>query len=132
MATQSVQLLLDDVRLVSADLAALAEAVRALVKKDFKPYGEEVKYGGIMFSSGVQFCGVFVHKEHVTVEFGFGAKIVDPFGHLEGSGAYRRHLRFKTKADLKDKCLAQYLPLALEASTIGLAEYYATRRKKTP
>ncbi len=116
MGTKSVQGLLDDICMLNPASHALVEAVRALVKKQCKPFAEEVKYGGILFASGVQFCGVFGYKDHVTVEFGYGAKINDTFGHLEGAGKGRRHLKFRTMADIKDKQLAQYLPLALEAA----------------
>lgn len=87
-----------------------------MVKKDFKAVEEEVKYGGVLFSSGVQFCGVFAYKEHVSVEFGKGASISDAFGFLEGSGKGRRHLKLKCLGDIQNKKLAQYLPLALQAA----------------
>ena len=45
---------------------------------------EEVKYGGILFAAPVPFCGIFVYKQHVSVEFSHGAKIEDPYGLLEG------------------------------------------------
>jgi hypothetical protein len=117
MATKSVQSLVEDIRLLSETNYEIVEAVRTLVKKTFEPISEEVKYGGILFSSGVQFCGVFAYKEHVSVEFGNGAKIKDDIGHLEGSGKGRRHLKFKSVAELKDKRLAEYLSLAHRAAS---------------
>lgn len=69
-----------------------------------------------LFASGVQFCGVFAYKAHVSVEFGDGAAMDDPFGCLEGSGKGRRHIKLRSLADMADKRLADYLPLALEAS----------------
>jgi hypothetical protein len=106
MTKKSVQALLEDIRLVSEQNYEIVEAVRALVKKTFETTSEEVKYGGILFTSGVQFGGVFSYKAHVTVEFGSGSKITDTFGFLEGAGKGRRHV----------KLLAQYLSLALHAS----------------
>jgi hypothetical protein len=117
MATKSVQSLVEDIRLVSETNYEIVEAVRALVKKTFKSTSEEVKYGGILFSSGVQFCGVFDYKEHVSVEFGSGAKIKDDIGLLEGSGKGRRHLKLKSVAELKGKKLAEYLSLAHQAAS---------------
>jgi hypothetical protein len=119
MAAKSVEALLSDIQMLGQEQVAITEAVRALVKKSFKPFAEEVKYGGILFSSDVPFCGVFTYKEHVSVEFGQGAKIVDPFGHLEGAGKGRRHLKLRSIADIKEKKLAHYLPLALQAAKIG-------------
>jgi hypothetical protein len=117
MTTKTVQTLLEDIRFLSEERYEVVEAVRALVKKTFKTSSEEVKYGGILFTSGVQFCGVFAYKEHASVEFGSGAKINDPFGHLEGSGKGRRHVKLKSIADIKSKKLAEYLPLALQAAS---------------
>lgn len=117
MATKSVQTLLEDVRLMGEEKYEIVQAVRALVKKTAKACTEEVKYGGILFSAGIQFCGVFAYKEHVSVEFGSGAKISDAFGHLEGSGKGRRHVKLKSVADIENKKLAQYLPLALKAAS---------------
>jgi hypothetical protein len=101
---------------VSAQNFEIVEAVRALVKKTMGSPSEKVKYGGILFASGVQFAGVFAYKTHVTVEFREGAKIIDPFGFLEGTGKGRRHVKLMSVAQMKDKKLAHYLSLALQAS----------------
>ena len=106
MAAKSVQALLEDIRLLGEDQHELVEAVRALVKKLFKASTEEVKYGGILFGAQTQFCGVFAYGEHVSVEFGHGARISDPFGHLEGSGKRRRHIKLRSLSDIKAKHLA--------------------------
>ena len=119
MTTKTVQALLDDIRLLGNEQYSLVESVRTLVKKTVPSISEEVKYGGILFTSGVQFCGVFAYKQHVSVEFGSGAKISDALGHLEGSGKGRRHIKLHSAKDIKAKDLAHYLPLALEAASSG-------------
>jgi hypothetical protein len=116
MTKKSVQELLEDIRFVSAQNFEIVEAIRALVKKTMGSPSEEVKYGGILFASGAQFAGVFAYKEHVTVEFRNGAKIMDPFGFLEGTGKGRRHVKLMSVAQIKDKNLAHYLLLALQAT----------------
>jgi hypothetical protein len=116
MTKKSVQALLEDIRLVSEQNYEIVEAVRALVKETFEITSEEVKYGGILFASGVQFGGVFSYKAHVTVEFTSGSKITDTCGFLEGTGKRRRHIKLMSVAQIKDKKLAQYLSLALHAS----------------
>lgn len=120
MAPKSIQSFVEDIRLVSETNYEIVEAVRALVKKTFKSTSEEVKYGGILFSSGVHFCGVFAYKEHVTVEFGSGAKIKDILGYLEGSGKGRRHLKLKSVAEIGSKKLNEYLALAHRAASGAL------------
>ncbi len=116
MPKKSVQTLLEDIRLVSETNHGIVDAVQSLVHRTFKDTSEEVKYGGILFSSGIQFAGVFAYKEHVSVEFGSGAKINDPYGHLEGSGKGRRHLKLTSLTDIRNKKLAEYLELALQAA----------------
>ncbi len=116
MGTKSVQLLVDDIRLLSEANYRIVESVRAMVKETFESTSEEVKYGGILFTSGVRFCGVFAYTEHVSVEFGYGARIKDKFGHLEGSGKGRRHLKLRTEADIKSRKLAEYLLLGHQAA----------------
>lgn len=116
MATKTVQSLLDDIRLLGNDQYLLVDAIRTLVSKTVPNVSEEVKYGGILFSSGVPFCGVFAYRQHVSVEFGSGASMPDALGHLEGKGKGRRHIKLRDAKDIEAKALAQYLPLALDAA----------------
>lgn len=116
MAEKSVQALLDDIRLLGSDQHLLVESVRTLVKESIPSVSEEVKYGGILFSSDVQFCGVFAYKQHVSVEFGSGALIADTLGHLEGGGKGRRHIKLRSAVDIKEKKLELYFELALAAA----------------
>ncbi|MBE9609752.1 DUF1801 domain-containing protein [Chitinilyticum piscinae] len=117
MAAKSVQTLLEDLRLVSEERYALVQAVRDLVRATLPEISEEVKYGGILFASaGQPFGGVFAYSQHVSVEFGAGARISDPHGLLEGSGKGRRHIKLRVSDDIAAKKLAAYLPLALTAA----------------
>jgi hypothetical protein len=118
MTKKTVQTLLDDISLLGGGQYLLVELVRKLVKKTVSPVSEEVKYGGIIFTSGVSFCGVFAYKKHVSVEFSNGAKITDALGYLEGNGKGRRHLKLYSAEDVELKHLADYLPLALEAASL--------------
>lgn len=116
MPKQTVPMLLEELKQANPGNFEIVEAVRVLVKKKFPDLGEEVKYGGILFTSGTSFGGVFAYTSHVSVEFSFGAKIRDEWGHLVGSGKGRRHLKLVSKEDIKTKKLAEYLPLALQAA----------------
>lgn len=113
---KSVEALLADIRLLGEEQFRIVQAVRALAKKEIQPLSEEVKYGGILFSSGPHFGGVFAYKEHVSVEFGHGAAIKDPDGLLEGGGKGRRHIKLRSVGDITAKKLAIYLSQALEAA----------------
>ncbi len=116
MATKSVQTLLEDIRLLDEQNYKIVEAVRALVQKTFTNESEEIKHGGILFTSGVQFGGVFACKAHRSVEFGSGAKLIDELGQFEGSAKGRRHIKLLSVADIKTKNLTRYLALAVQAA----------------
>lgn len=110
---KSIQALLKHIPFLGDEQFGMVEAVRWLLKKTFEPLTEDVKYGGTLFTLGVQFCSVFAYKKHVSVEFGHGAKMIDAEGFLEGAGKGRRHTKLRNINDLSAKKLAFYLPLAL-------------------
>lgn len=117
MAKQTVTDWLEELRQRSEPNFLIVQAVRALTKKTFPDLAEEVKYGGVLFSTGgTSFGGVFSYTSHVSVEFSHGAKIRDEWRHLEGAGKGRRHLKLTSVQDLETKKLDLYLPLALHAS----------------
>jgi len=71
---------------------------------------EEIKYGGLVFASDKRlFCGIFVRKNHISVEFDRGAEMQDPNNFLEGSGKNRRHLKIFQQEDIKNKKVEYYI-----------------------
>ena len=118
---KTVQTLLEDIALLGQTQFEIVQAVRALAMKTIQPLTEEVKYGGILFGSTVQFAGVFAYKAHVSVEFSQGTRILDTDGHLEGNGKGRRHVKLQSVEDLKAKNLKNYLRLAYEAALDNVA-----------
>jgi hypothetical protein len=91
----------------------LISAIRALILGLDAGVSEEIKYGGILFSAGQPFCGIFSYTEHVSVEFGQGAQLRDEFAVLEGKGKFRRHIKLTHQQDIEYKHLAAYLAQAL-------------------
>jgi hypothetical protein len=85
------------------------------IVKEVKPFAD-FNYCGILFSLRVEFCGLFAYGSYVFLEFGNGAKIVDEFGHLEGSGKLRRNIKIVNTADVETEKPTAYLLLSLEAA----------------
>jgi len=108
---QKVKNLLDDWLINNPALYEIANSVRTKIQQLEDTVVEEVKYGGILFAAPEPFCGIFVYKQHVTVEFGRGAEMADPYGLLEGKGKGRRHLKLHTLEDIENKHLTDYLRL---------------------
>lgn len=82
--------------------------LRELVYQTFPEATEVFKYGGIVLSLKDQFGGIFVYKNHVSFEFSFGYKLQSDLK-LEGSGKYRRHLKFKKLKDIDANALIDLL-----------------------
>ena len=76
------------------------------------------KYGGEVLAhdpdSDKKFVGgIYVYKDHVSLEFSQGASFNDPDGRLEGKGKNRRHLKFEAVNDVADKGAEGFLKQAL-------------------
>lgn len=101
------------------ELAQVAEAIKALAR-DIAPDVECVpKYGGEVFVPNPavpkRFVGgVFLYKEHLSVEFSDGANFDDPHGLLEGKGKARRHLKLHNLAEITEKSVAGFLRQAFD------------------
>ena len=113
---QKVKNLLDDWLINNPALYEIANSVRTKIQQLEDTVVEEVKYGGILFAAPEPFCGIFVYKQHVTVELGRGAEMADPYGLLEGKGKGCRHLKLHTLEDIENKHLTDYLRLVQKAA----------------
>ena len=75
------------------------------------------KYGGVLYTvkpkeKEGQFCGVFIHGDHVTLEFSQGARLKDPAGILQGRGHSRRHTRFYSAEEVPEETVSRLLKQA--------------------
>lgn len=116
MATSRIDQLLEDIRTLDEGRFELVQALRKRILALDASVSEEVKYGGLLFSAGAPFCGVFAYAKHVSLEFGAGASLPDPHQVLEGAGKLRRHIKLVALQDIADKHVAVYLTLALKAA----------------
>jgi hypothetical protein len=117
MPTDRISKLLEDIRLLDRARFQLVQSLREIVLSLAPSISEEVKYGGILFSAGQPFCGVFSYAKHVSLEFGAGASLADRYKVLEGEGKLRRHIKLSSAQDISGKHVREYLALALKASS---------------
>lgn len=88
--------------------------IREIVFNIYPETKERIMYGGIMFSlNSEDFSGLFVREKHISFEFSNGFLMKDPNNFLEGSGKYRRHLKIKTKEDIRNKDLIFFVKQAV-------------------
>jgi hypothetical protein len=101
---EKVQKFLNDLILVDNEKFKLLIEIREIIFSAYLKIDEKVMYGGIIFFlNNEMFSGVKSNKNHITIEFSKGFMMKDPNKFLEGSGKFRRHLKIRTKADIKNK-----------------------------
>lgn len=116
MSTDKVAIFLQDVKEHREELFPIVVRLRDMVLAAGPSVTEQVKYGGLQFSSREGFCGVFPYKAHVTLEFSQGASLANPHGVLSGEGKYRRHIRMEILEDIGIRHAADYILSAREAA----------------
>lgn len=101
---------IQDIMLIDKDKGVMLISLRKLVLKIDSKVKEEIKYGGLVFVDDTRlFCGIFIRKNHISVEFDRGIEFQDPDTFLEGSGKLRRHLKIFQPEDIKKKKVAYYV-----------------------
>ena len=90
----------------------LVQSLRAEVLGLDDSISEEVKYGGLLFTAGKPFCGIFSYSKHVSLEFGEGASLPDKHKVLEGEGKLRRHIKLLSQEEIVSRHVREYLELA--------------------
>ncbi|KQU74703.1 hypothetical protein ASC75_20220 [Aminobacter sp. DSM 101952] len=116
MTASRIQAFLDDLRDRHADHFAIVSRLREIVLQSGPEVSEEIKYGGILFSSRAAFCGVFSYAGHVTLELSGGASLPDRHGVLQGQGTLRRHIKLFAVTDIEDRHVAEYVGLARQSA----------------
>lgn len=101
---------ISDSLLLDEEKGEIITSLRELVLEALPRSEEKIKYGGLVFIVEDRlFCGVFLRKDHVSMEFDNGALMSDPHGLLEGGGKHRRHLKLRKLEDIEDKEVKDFL-----------------------
>jgi hypothetical protein len=112
---------------VSAFVAALgphlrpiARSLRALVRSAAPSLAESIKWGNPCFVlpggklRGRMICTFYpVRDEYLNFAFVRGASLDDPSGLLEGTGQSMRHVKLRSRADLRPAQFTRWLKQAL-------------------
>ncbi len=103
-----------DIQSISIEMYNMTIEVRRLYFEFASDLTEEIKYGGLVFFRNKDLIGgIFIYKEHVSIEFSYGANLSDPNSVLEGKGKLRRHIKLRSRDDIKEKNVAHYVKEAL-------------------
>lgn len=113
-SNKKVNNFLNDIQATFPDNFTIVEEIRSAFLKANNEIEEDIKYGGIIFNfSGELIGGIFIYKNHISIEFSNGAQFNDPQGLLEGKGKMRRHLKILDKSDIQKKDISFYIKQAV-------------------
>lgn len=109
-----VKIFLNEINIIDHKKSIILNSLRDIVLKNYPESKERMMYGGIMFSLNDEFySGLFVRKNHISLEFGKGFLMNDPKNILEGGGKFRRHLKIRSEEDVLDKEVDFFVKQAL-------------------
>lgn len=87
-----------------SDSFETVDAIRTLFFKENNQLTDDIKYGGIVFYDADKLIGgIYLYKEHISIEFSQGTSFSDPSNLLEGKGKLRRHLKIQRFDDIQTK-----------------------------
>ena len=107
---RDVEKFLEEIHLISEEFYGALIQVRQIFFAECNILTEAIKYGGIVFFKDNELIsGIFVHKKHLSLEFGNGAQLTDPDSILEGKGKFRRHIKLKSVKDIGKKNVREFV-----------------------
>jgi len=113
-SNEKVSEFLIDIQTTFPDKSEIVEKIREIFFEESSEVDEDIKYGGIVFNvSGQLVGGIYLYKQHISIEFSNGANFNDKGNYLEGIGKMRRHLKIIEKNDLIDKEVGFYIKQAV-------------------
>ncbi|MBU1100135.1 MAG: DUF1801 domain-containing protein [Bacteroidetes bacterium] len=115
---KTIETLLEEFEILNPELAVLIRSIRKMILAIAPECEEKVMYGGIIYAKpGRMFCGLFLRKKHISVEFDLGHLLTDKNSFLEGSGKFRRHLKIYNGEEVKLKLVEKFVKESFSLKT---------------
>jgi hypothetical protein len=111
-----VDALLED---LDPKLAPIAKSLRALVRREAPGLQESVKWGSPFWIGRSNCICLMLFNDHVNLGFLQGATLAKSFPILEGTGKGIRHVKIRSKNDVKNPVLVQLVHGALRLDLEG-------------
>jgi hypothetical protein len=99
------------------DIQALARSLAALIARNHPEMVPRVRlgWGGYTYHHprAGYVCGLFPHKDRVSLLFEHGRELADPHGLLEGTQKRIRYIRIRPGDDLPEGAISDYIAEAI-------------------
>lgn len=100
-------------KVVPKELIPAVEQTREIILSCSKELREEIKWGSPTYYINKHICSIHVHKEHINLQFFFGAKLKSA-DLLEGTGKTMRHLKIANPKDIVQSKIKMLVKEAIE------------------
>ena len=98
-------------------IAPVAKELRSLIQKAVPDATECIKWGMPNYEKDGSICAIRPGKGFVALQFGpCGTSLEDPDGLLEGTGKAMRHVKIRSKPDLKKRLFTSWIKQASKAN----------------
>ena len=98
-------------------IAPLARELRGIIRRAIPGASESLKWGMPVYGVDGLICAIRRSKDHVALQFyASGTSLGDPDGLLEGTGKRMRHVKIRSKGDIKKRIFSAWLKQAAKTS----------------
>lgn len=102
---------------LGGDIAMLARDLRDVIRRGVPHASESIKWGMPVYEQDGLICAIRCSRDHVALQFyTSGTELSDPDGLLEGTGKRMRHVKIRSKRDIKRRVLTLWLKQAASRS----------------
>ncbi|MFH1051058.1 MAG: DUF1801 domain-containing protein [bacterium] len=98
---------------IAPELAQMRKLLREIIQNCAKELKEEIKWDLTTNFINKHTCSIHVHKEHINLQFFFGAKLKSS-DLLVGTGKTMRHLKISNPKDVVSSKIKQLMNEAIE------------------
>lgn len=103
------QKITDYIDKASEEQIVILEALRKLIHETVDNVSEEIKWGFPVFATTKDFVYLRFAKKHITLGFYNVNKIQDPDNLLEGQGNTLKHIKIKSKDEIRQDVISLWL-----------------------
>lgn len=99
------------------NVSPLARELRAIIRNAIPKASESIKWGMPVYECDKIVCAVRPSDNYVALQFySSGTTLPDPDGILEGTGKRMRHVKIRSRADIKKKLFTSWIRQAATQS----------------
>lgn len=102
---------------LNREVSPLARELRGVIRSALPSASETIKWGIPVYETDKMVCAIRAGKDYVALQFyGSGTKLKDPERLLEGTGRRMRHIKVRSKSDIRKRAFTLLLRQAAKYS----------------